>query len=98
MAQFARDQRSVVIGTSDTQLLGPNARRVGLILSAPPTNRITIQFGDSPAVLDQGITLYPAGPPLVLMDGASAQWAREGVRAISAVAAQNVNVVDVFTT
>lgn len=53
------------VGTSDSPLLPANRQRVGLIISAPATNRITISL-KGPAVLDKGITLYPSLHPLIL--------------------------------
>src|SRR4051812_41440672 len=51
---------------SSTRVLGPSQHRKTIVLSCPPTNRITIQFG-APAVLDAGfLTLYPAGKPVIL--------------------------------
>lgn len=61
----SRDQRSPLIATTDTLLVGPNPRRVAIVISGPPTNRFTVSFGGA-AVLDQGITQYPLAAPLVL--------------------------------
>lgn len=61
-----REQRTVAIqAAASTQLAGPNERRRGILISAPPTNRVTLSFAGA-AVLDQGITIYPAGNPLYL--------------------------------
>jgi hypothetical protein len=91
-----RDLRTVNIATTDTQLAGPNPRRRGLMISSPPTNRITVSFGDTAAVLDQGITLYPGNPPLLLEVGMWGDSITEGIRCISAVGAQNISIVDLM--
>lgn len=64
-AVLSRDQRSVSVGTTSTVLLGGNPRRWALLIGAPNANRISLDFQRA-AVLDQGITLYPSGPPLLL--------------------------------
>lgn len=67
MARALRNQQTrLIANASSTVLAGPNPSRKALLISAPPTNRFTLSFG-ADAVLDQGITLYPAGPPLQLL-------------------------------
>lgn len=90
-----RNAFTVSVDTADSPLLGSNPRRVGLIFSAPPTNRFTLSFGGT-AVLDQGLTLYPAGNPLVLPTCTIGGSLSESIRAISAVAAQNVSGIEIL--
>jgi hypothetical protein len=91
-----RDKRVVSVGTTDTPLLGPNKKRVGVIISCPSTNRITIDFG-IPAVLDQALTMYPSGQPVQLFVRDWGDAIKEEIRAISAIATQNVTIFDLFT-
>lgn len=88
-------QSTVNVATTTTSLVPAAPNRVALIISAPLTNRFTISLLTA-AVLDQGVTLYPAGRTLSLNihdhgDIVTRAWA-----AISATAAQNVTVVSVF--
>lgn len=64
----SRDQQTVIVGITDTRLLGPNPRRHSLLLIPPPVgaaNRYTVSFAN-PAVLDQGINLSPGSLPFLL--------------------------------
>lgn len=79
------------------QILGPSPKRVGLIFSAPPTNRLTISFG-SLAVLDQGITLYPGQNPLQLWVKDFGRGLRQPIFAASAVADQTIVVTEILET
>jgi hypothetical protein len=88
-----RNKFAVTVGLTDTQVLGPNPRRIKVIFSPPVTNRYTIGIGDEPAVLDSGITVPPGSQPFTL-DCAGAMG--EGIRAISAVAPQVVSGVEIF--
>jgi hypothetical protein len=67
MLTRAQETRTVPTAAA-VQLVPPNPKRVGLILSSPPTNRFTISMGGT-AVLDQGITLYPTNDPLLFSAG-----------------------------
>jgi len=93
--RLMRDQLSVVIGTADTELLGPNEKRMAIYISAPATNRFTLSI-KGPAILDQGITIYPGQAPFYLTYERIGQAIREGIQAISSGAAQNVNIWDIF--
>jgi hypothetical protein len=84
------------VGLTDSPLLGANPYRVGLIISAPLTNRFTISFSEGVAVLDGGITLYPGATPLFLPPDPRQCWLTEPIRAISAVAPQVVNIVEIM--
>jgi hypothetical protein len=90
-----RDQASVPIGLADTQLLGSNPKRIAVYIGAPLTNRFTLSF-KGPAVLDQGITLYPLTAPFYLTFDHVGEAIHEPIQAISAVAPQNVNVLEIF--
>lgn len=81
--------------TTSTQLLGPQDRRFSLIISAPASNRITLSFLGA-AVLDEGITLHPGGPPLVLEWDTLGGSITASIQAIAAIAAQTIGVVEVF--
>lgn len=58
-------------------------------------DRYTIAFGGA-AVLDQGITVQPGGPILILDLNVCGCWMREGIFGISAVNAQNVTFTEVL--
>lgn len=92
---LAMDPRSISVGTTSTQILGPNPRRWGLLIGSPLTNRVTL----SPrlaAVLDNGITLYPTNAPLYLTFGHIGESIREDIYAIAVTAAQTIGVWDIF--
>jgi hypothetical protein len=65
VAKLAHNDFSVTIGTTDTLLLSANPRRVGLYISPPLTNHVTLAFKGMAAVLDSGMQLFPdpAPPP-----------------------------------
>lgn len=56
---------NATVEVTSTVLLGPNPRRVGVVLSAPAANRISYSFGNV-AVLDSGITLHAGQAPITL--------------------------------
>ena len=90
-----RQQFSVSVGLTDTPLLGPNERRVKLIISAPAANRLTLSFNGA-AVDKAGVTLYAGNPPLVLDEEHIGQAIREEIRAIMAVAGETIGGLDIF--
>lgn len=57
--------RTVAIDVTSSQILGPNPRRTGLILSNPSANRYSVAFGED-AVLDGGVTMMPNSAPAQL--------------------------------
>jgi len=83
------------VPTTGIQLLGPNPRRTYLVISAPPANRITLGFA-GPVVLDQGINLYAADPPFVLLYDHIGQAIREEIWAIASTASQSIGYLDIF--
>lgn len=90
------DQQTVsVSNAASTPLVRENNKRTRLIISAPPTNRFTISFGQD-AVLDQGITVYPATLPLVIDEQGYGCCIKKQINAISAVGTQNVTYVEVM--
>jgi hypothetical protein len=93
--KLLKDQRFQSVGLTDTQLLGPNFKRLAVLISAPLQNRITLAFG-MPAVLDQGITLYPGAAPLYLTMDMIGQSIREEIHAITTVGAQSIGALDLF--
>ena len=90
-----RDARSVSVLTTSTQLVGPNLKRFALLIGSPLTNRVTLSYG-GPAVLDQGITLYPTNQPLLLLFDYLGDAMHEDVFAITTGGAQTIGFVDVF--
>lgn len=85
----------LVPAASAVNLLGPSPYRVAVILSAPTVNRITLSF-DASAVLDSGITLYPAQSPLELYREFIGSALEQPISAISAVADQLVGITEVI--
>lgn len=53
------------IDVVSTPLAGPNPKRTALLVSAGPTNRVTINFG-ADAVLDRGLTVPPNTQALLI--------------------------------
>lgn len=80
---------SVNVGTSGTLLVPRDEARLALIIGCPQTNRITLGQRSN-VVLDEGVTLYPAGPPLVLSLREHGGLVKGPIYAISAVGAQDV--------
>jgi hypothetical protein len=62
----------------------------------PTQSRVSVEF-NGPAVLDQGITLYPGTLPFQLVEEYFGQAIHEEVRAIASVAGVNVNILEFFT-
>lgn len=88
------ETRIVTVPTSSTQLVGSNPRRIGLLLSAPPTNRVTISWLPT-AVLDQGVTLYPTDMPYKILAAEIGSGICQPISAISAVASQDVAITEI---
>jgi hypothetical protein len=75
--------------------MSSSLNRVALVISAPPLNRFTLSH-DGPAILDQGMTLYPNQPTLILSLFSVGSLVRETWRGISAGATQTVQVIEVI--
>lgn len=58
-------QSVVTVTTAGGPLVGPSKNRVGLVISSPAANRITVSQNPSP-VLDAGIDIYASTLPLQL--------------------------------
>jgi hypothetical protein len=83
------------IGIASGGFLSPALNRIGLILMPPGTNRYSISF-DGVAVLDQGITVYPSQNPIFLHSLYVGSLTQRPVTAISATAAQTVQVYEII--
>lgn len=92
-----RDQRAVTVGLSDTVIAPGNDRRRRLVISAPRTNRVTINFA-GPAVLDQGINIHPGTLPLILIEEDIGQALREEIHAITTGGPETLGILDVFVS
>lgn len=88
-------ESTVTVATTDTALVPGNPDRVGLILSCPRTNRVTVTMQGA-AVLDSGINLYPGGPPFVVCVKYQGQFACRPLRAIAATGAETIGVVEII--
>lgn len=86
---------TITVATSSTGFLGANPRRVGLIISSPRTNRVTISV-KNPAVLDNGLTLQPAVNPVILRPGDAGNWLQSNLFAIANSASETITVIEVL--
>jgi len=66
---YVANDRSIAVAAASGVFLPENNGRVGLILSAPTNNRVSLAFGKD-AVANTGITLSVGSAPLVLTPGA----------------------------
>jgi hypothetical protein len=87
----------VTVNTSNTGFLSAAPSRVAIIIQSPQTNRFTISL-ESTTVLDKGITVYPTGAPCTLSASLHGDAVTRAWSAISAVAPQDVYVIEVFRT
>jgi hypothetical protein len=83
------------VGTGSTLLLGGNMLRWAILIAAPNTNRITLNF-QGPAALDQGITLYPGRDPLWLLYDRLGEAIHEDIFAIADTVAQSVGWMEIL--
>ena len=90
-----RNRGFATVTTSSGLLIAVNPKRFGLVISAPLSSRITLDFG-GPAVLDQGIVQYPGTQPLVLLYQQIGEALHEDVFAIGAVGSQTVGWMEIF--
>lgn len=95
-AEFRRTRTrrvTVSVQLTDTPLIPGDPNRLAITFVSGATNRYTLGFREA-AVLDQGVTIYPATMPYTLTiedhgDAVMGAW-----NAISAVAIQNVTVIE----
>jgi len=59
-ARTASGPAAATVGAASAAVVSSNANRKGLVLTNLSNNRISFAVG-TPALLDQGITLYPGG-------------------------------------
>jgi hypothetical protein len=97
MRQSTAAQVKVNVGLTSTPLVAQSDKRVALVIGAPLTNRITLSWFN-PAVLDEGITIYPTQWPVILTLQDVGAMIMNPIWAVSAVAAQDVNFIEVQTT
>lgn len=89
-------QSTISVGTSAASFLPSAADRVGLIVSSPTTNRITLSlYPDTELAINQGLTLHPGMPPLMLT---RAQYGDLVTRAWTAIGAgaETIGVIEIF--
>jgi hypothetical protein len=84
----------VPVGQS-VQLVGPNLRRVGLVIGAPAVNRVDLAFRTA-AVAGQGLALWPKVAPLQLVGEHWPCAIREGVQAAATGGPETLGVLDIF--
>lgn len=65
MKSRGRGGFAVVSNTTDSPLIGANAHRMALLVTAPNGQRVTLGFGEHPT-LDNGPTIAAGGMPLLL--------------------------------
>jgi len=95
MKGMLRNRGFATVGTSSGLLVAVNPKRYGIIISAPQSSRITLDFGGN-AVLDSGITLYPSTLPLQLVYHHFGDSIHEDIFAIGAVGSQTIGWMEVF--
>lgn len=83
-----------VPNSTSTRLVEAAVNRVGLVVNGPVGARFTLSILGT-AVLDQGITLYPSSPPLVLTLETHGDLVLRAWAAIS-VGTQNVVVTSIY--
>ena len=88
-------QRVINVGTSSGPLVSASEKRRGLVFVAGAANRYTLSF-DTPAVLDQGYTIYPGDRCPDFSWHVHGDMCRRAWQAISAVAAQNVTFYEIY--
>jgi hypothetical protein len=79
---------SVSVGTKSQQIVAANVHRTGLTLENMSGNDISIAFGQHPAVLYSGITLFPRDA--FCMD--AFLFTTEAVNAIASNASSNIAI------
>jgi hypothetical protein len=93
--QFGSSESAVAVGTSSGVFISANPDRIGLIISCPPVNRVTLSTR-TVAVSGQGIVLNPGGPPLLLTAKFHGNLVSRGLSAIADVGAQTIGVIEVI--
>lgn len=88
-------QSNQTVATTSNYFLSPAPTRVAVIVSAPATNRFTLSLAE-PAVLDQGITLYPGKNPLILTVEEHGDIVTKLWTAIGDTVSQTVEIIEVF--
>jgi hypothetical protein len=83
----------VSVGTTDQELLPPAPNRVALIITGGNPGRVTFTT-DAPAVLDNGLTIVQQSGPLDLWVERHGLVVTSAWRAIAAVAATVVGIVE----
>jgi hypothetical protein len=93
MARKQSKLHTVTVGTTAGRFLSGNVKRVGLVISAPRTNRVTIS--DSPNPTDEnGLVLRPATAPVKLGDIWGGDWVGRSLYAIADTAAETIGVLE----
>jgi|ERR1700730_375174 len=90
-----RNAGSTLVGTSSGLLIGGNMLRWAILISAPNTNRVTLNF-QGPAALDLGITLYPGRDPLWLLYDRLGEAIHEDIFAIADTVAQQIGWMEIL--
>jgi hypothetical protein len=93
--KYGTPETSVSVGTSSGNFLSANPDRVGLILSCPPTNRVTVSQRN-PAVSGAGIVLNPGQNPVMLTAKFHGDLVTKQLFAIADVAAQTIGITEVI--
>lgn len=86
-------QAKVSVGTSSVLLVPYKRGRDYVVIGGPVTDRITLGYGQ-PAVLDEGLTLYPASMPWLVCRRSHGSLAEGPIYAISSAGTQVVAYVE----
>lgn len=88
-------QRVIPITTASGPAVSASEKRRGLIFVAPAANRYTLSM-DIPAVLDQGLTVYPGDRSTDLSWNIHGNMCQRAWQAISAVANQSITFYEIY--
>jgi hypothetical protein len=94
MKTYSVQQVVNVPNSTSTRLIEAAANRVGLVVNAPSSVGFTLSILGT-AVQNQGITLYPTNPPLVLTIETHGELVLRAWAAITS-GTQNVTVTSIY--
>jgi len=93
VGRASRQQVNVNVTGGDTLLVGPNLKRIGLIIGSPKVSDVWLNFVGAGQV-GAGIVLHPGTVPLVLYQALLGDALVEEIHAISAGQAEIIGVLE----
>jgi len=95
--RYWRNQVNVLVQATDTPILGPEPRRIAVVISGAPSAGPTIWLSlIGPAAVNVGLPLYPGNPPLVLYDEWLTDWITEGIRGVTSAGTVTIGIWDIM--